>query len=334
MPRVRRPHAPGCAFHITARTQGKQRWFTPRLCDWIAEYICDAAASSTTRLLAFCVMPNHVHMIVRQGADPLGWMVQRVLQRTALLVRRTYDHQDHVFGRRYWSGMIDDARYLRQVIIYTHLNAYYAGLCNDPDEYKWSSHGAYTGLAGVAAWSMHVWADHGLRLFSSSPPGAASLRNDYMRFIRYWMRRPKLPLGAKYMFTAEQLPTVPLAEAGDAFFASEYGEIVSALPVPIPVTVDVRDRALTALRAVAPDLTLEEVRGAGRIKELNRVRKHVIAILLTSRCRNGAIARCLNVSTSHVSDVAAAIRCGMTQWNLETLKYGDRSLTDDESRAE
>src|SRR6266511_765859 len=88
MPRARRTHAPGWAFHVTARTQGRVGWFKePAVCDTIARYICEAAASSTTRLLAYAVMPNHLHMIVRQGSQPLGWMVQRVLQRTALLVR-------------------------------------------------------------------------------------------------------------------------------------------------------------------------------------------------------------------------------------------------------
>jgi REP element-mobilizing transposase RayT len=287
------------------------RWFTEPLCERIAEYICEAGAASTTRVLAFTVMPNHLHIIARQGADPLGWMMQRVLQRTALLVRRTYDHQDHVFGRRYWSGLVDDARYLRQVIIYTHLNPYYAGLCSDPAEYKWTSHGAYAGLAGTAPWSMHVWADHGLRVFASAASVVGDLRTDYMRFIRYWMRRPKLPLGAKYLFTTEELETAPLAQHGDAFWQSEYGDVVPSVTCVASASVDVRDRAGTALRALAPDLTLDQVRLGGRIKAINSVRRQLIAMLLSSGCRNGAIARCLNVSTSHVSTVAADIRNAM-----------------------
>jgi hypothetical protein len=253
-------------------------------------------------------MPNHVHMIVRQGAQPIGWMVQRVLQRAALLVRRTFNHKGHVFGCRYWSGLCDDAKYLRQVLIYTHLNPFYAGLCADPNEYRWTSHRAYVDHARTPSPSMYVDADHGLRLFASSVPGFGDQRANYLRFIRYWMGRPRLPLGAKYLFTADEVAYAPLADEGDAFWASEYGDAVNAVPKVVPTNVDVRDRALAALNVLAPDLTLEQVRAGGRVKDIGRVRRQLVAMLLASGYRNGAIARCLNLSPSHVSAVAAEVR--------------------------
>jgi REP element-mobilizing transposase RayT len=274
----------------------------------IAQYICEAGATSTTRVIAYAVMPNHVHMIVRQGAQPIGWMVQRVLQRAALLVRRTFSHKGHVFGCRYWSGLCDDAKYLRQVIIYTHLNPFYAGLCTDPDEYRWTSHRAYVYHTWTPSASIGVDADHGLRLFASSASDVGEQHASYMRFIRYWMGRPKLPLGARYLFTAEEVAYAPLAEEGDAFWASEYGDAVSAVPNLVPTNVDIRDRALVALNALAPDLTLEQMRAGGRVEAIGRVRRELVAMLLAGGHRNGAIARCLNLSPSHVSAVAAEVR--------------------------
>jgi hypothetical protein len=129
-----------------------------------------------------------------------------------------------------------------------------------------------------------------------------------MRFIRYWMGRPKLPLGARYLFTAEEVAYAPLAEEGDAFWASEYGDAVSAVPNLVPTNVDIRDRALVALNALAPDLTLEQMRAGGRVEAIGRVRRELVAMLLAGGHRNGAIARCLNLSPSHVSAVAAEVR--------------------------
>lgn len=310
MPRARRSHAPGCAFHITARTQGKARWFaTQRIRDAIAEYVCDAAATSTTRVLAFAVMPNHLHMIVRQGAQPLGWMVQRVLQRTALLVRRTFNHNDHVFGRRYWSGLCDDAKYLRQAIIYTHLNPVYAGLCKDPEDYRWTSHRLYSGHVRISSSSVNIDADHGLSLFASTNSDADRRRANYMRFIGYWMQRPRLPLGAKYLYTLDEIAFAPRADEGDAFWLSQYGDALNAAPCAVPTDVDIRDRVLVALNALAPGLTLAQVRAAGRIKAIGHVRRQLVAMLLAGGHQNGAIARCLNVSAAHVSAVASEIRC-------------------------
>lgn len=322
MPRARRTHAPGCAFHVTARTQAKVRWFNESMCETIADYICESGATSTTRVLAFSVMPNHLHMILRQGTQPLGWMVQRVLQRTALLVRRTYEHEGHVFGRRYWSGLCDDASYLRQAIIYTHLNPFYAGLCSDPVDCKWTSHRAYLGLGCTGSWDQHVDADHGLRLFASSASGVVDFRKDYLRFIRYWMQRPKLPLGAKYLLTTEEVAAAPAAEYGNVYWSAEYGDVVASIPRFIQPTLDARDCVMTALRALAPDLTLEQVRTGGRVKAIGSVRRQLIAMLLTSGHRNGAIARCLNVSTAHVSEVASEMRYASSNGTLGSHNNG------------
>src|SRR5688572_33203958 len=105
MPRTTRIHAPGCIVHITARTQGHRPWFTETIRERVAREIIDAARVAGMRLLAFAVMPNHFHIIVRQGPALLSYMMHRVMHRSALMLKQTHRLQGHVFERRYRSGV-------------------------------------------------------------------------------------------------------------------------------------------------------------------------------------------------------------------------------------
>ena len=315
MPRARRLNAPGFVFHVTACAQGKAQLFAASLRDDIVSYICDAAIGSTTQLLAFAVMPNHLHLIVRQGRDPLGWMVQRILQRTAMLVRRRCNHKDHVFGKRYWSGICEDPQYLRQIIVYTHLNPCRAGLCKHPDDYPWISHACYTARNLSSSHLTAVRGDYGRRFFAADADDAADARANYDRFVEYWLRRGKLSLSHLCIIPDEDLPFAPHAPMGDSFWMREFGDVVRP-PTSYSLMVDVQDRAITALRALAPALSLSDLRCAGQSRPLVAIRRQLMAVLLAGGYRNGAISRCLNVSTSTVSVVAKELRMEMSRENF------------------
>jgi hypothetical protein len=64
-------------------------------------------------MLALTMMPSHVHLVIKQGRFPFGWMMRRAMQRTAHLVQREHDVEGHVFGRRYWSSVCSGPDYLR-----------------------------------------------------------------------------------------------------------------------------------------------------------------------------------------------------------------------------
>jgi REP element-mobilizing transposase RayT len=140
MSRTLRPQMPGIAFHITARAQNREPWFVDNVRSQVERIIIRGVTSSDAMLMAYTVMPNHFHIVLRQGARTLGWVMQPIMRRIALLVQRQFSVKGHVFERRFRSFACADADRLRRAVIYTNLNPWRAELCRDPAEWAWSSH--------------------------------------------------------------------------------------------------------------------------------------------------------------------------------------------------
>lgn len=120
MGRQLRPQLPGVPFHVTARVQGRAAWFTgverP-----LENRILAAPRRSDATLLAYAVMPNHLHLVVVQGSQPLSQLMQPLLTRIALLVQRRTGREGHIFERRFRASPCLDPDYLRNAIAYVHL---------------------------------------------------------------------------------------------------------------------------------------------------------------------------------------------------------------------
>ena len=145
MARQLRPYLPGAVFHITARTHSGQAWFDPATRDFICKCLSTVQRRLDTMVLAFVVMPNHLHIVARQGDEPLGRFMHPLLTRIAMTVRKKHDLVGHVFGRRYWSHPCITEDYLATCIAYVHHNPVKAELCAAARDYKWSSADCYAG---------------------------------------------------------------------------------------------------------------------------------------------------------------------------------------------
>lgn len=293
-------------MHITARLQNGAGLFTEPLRDSIATFICEAATFCGSDVLALAVMPNHVHIILKQGMMPLGWLMQRVIQRAAMLVRLSHGGEGHVFGRRYWSCVCDSPEYLRRAIAYTHLNPWKARLCSDPADYSWSSHALIDRGYGVGVWNTQIAREKTRLLFARDNYEAASITDNYRAYVEYAKIRYKDAIpGDRFLFDVTDWLR-PHAPKGDEHWIAEYSQAAPTQQKRIEQR-DVRDRAVSALRLLAPDCTLDMIRLGGRGHAITRIRRELIAVLFTSGYRRSAIARVLFVSPSVVSDVTAAI---------------------------
>lgn len=94
---------------------------------------------------AFCLMRNHIHLIVQTTDIPLSRIMQNVSLRFTKWINYTQSRTGHLFQGRYKALLIDADAYLLELVRYIHLNPVRAGIVASADEYQWSGHNAYLG---------------------------------------------------------------------------------------------------------------------------------------------------------------------------------------------
>ena len=94
------------------------------------------------RISAYCLMENHVHMLINDPHDAVGTMMSRLGTSYAQYFNRKYDRSGHVFQGRYLSEPIDSDVYLLTVFRYILNNPQKAGICPTA-QYRWSSYKAF-----------------------------------------------------------------------------------------------------------------------------------------------------------------------------------------------
>ena len=101
------------------------------------------------RLHAFCLMDNHVHLLIEPAEEPLGLVFQRIGDRYATWYNRKYRRTGHLFQNRYRSENVETDGYFMTVLRYILQNPMKAGLEPQPGSYRWSSYLAYEKGSGT-----------------------------------------------------------------------------------------------------------------------------------------------------------------------------------------
>ncbi|NLB25862.1 MAG: transposase [Bacteroidales bacterium] len=95
-------------------------------------------------LNGYCLMSNHVHLLVREKEDTISRIMSRIGTSYAKWNNQKYERSGHVFQGRYGSECVEDDEYLLTVIRYIHNNPVKAGIVREIEAYRWSSIHAYT----------------------------------------------------------------------------------------------------------------------------------------------------------------------------------------------
>lgn len=97
-------------------------------------------------VVAFCLMPNHVHLVVDAAVEQLSRAMHRLNGLYAQRFNRTHGYRGHLFQGRYHAKQIRHEAHLPVSIRYVLLNPVRAGLCSRPGQWRWSSYRACAGL--------------------------------------------------------------------------------------------------------------------------------------------------------------------------------------------
>lgn len=148
---ARRPRvvAPQVLYHVIVRGNHRQVTFrTPADYQAYLDRLGRYLQVGQVRLWAYCLMPNHVHLLVETGVLPLSAFMQRLQQSYTQYFNRTHRTVGHLFQGRYKAIICDKDAYLLTLIRYLHLNPVRGKLVTQPDAYPYSGHAAYrTGRA-------------------------------------------------------------------------------------------------------------------------------------------------------------------------------------------
>ena len=134
-------------YHVMIRGVNKQLIFEDDQDHHVYLKYLHENMGASVELLAFCLMGNHVHLLLHADIYDLSRFMQTTNHLYAIYYNRKYDRVGHLFQDRFQSEPINSDGYLIRVICYIHNNPNKAGI-GKMDTYRWSSFREYLGAPG------------------------------------------------------------------------------------------------------------------------------------------------------------------------------------------
>jgi REP element-mobilizing transposase RayT len=107
--------------------------------------LAEAKKASGFKLLGYCLMGNHVHLLLAEGDEGIASIFKRIGVRYVTWYNRKYGRCGPLFQGRFKSEAVENDEYLLSALRYIHRNPVKAGLCGTAGDYRWSSYGDYVG---------------------------------------------------------------------------------------------------------------------------------------------------------------------------------------------
>lgn len=118
-------------------------------------------------LYAYCIMDNHVHLLIQPNGHELGQIMKRIMTTYAIYFNNEYERVGHLFQNRYKSEVVEDVKYFFTLLNYIHHNPVEAGYCAHPGQYAHSSYNELTGKLASGDSSLCIFQEDNLLGVSS-----------------------------------------------------------------------------------------------------------------------------------------------------------------------
>ena len=136
-------------YHVMMRGINRQNIFEDdedyiRFVELLYQMVCPVDDNgnplpSRCTFYAYCLMTNHVHLLIREASESLSAVIKRIGVSYAQYYNKKYIHFGHLFQDRFKSEPVNDNGYFFTLLRYIHQNPLAAGLTNDVSSYRWSS---------------------------------------------------------------------------------------------------------------------------------------------------------------------------------------------------
>lgn len=141
MPRRPRVFVEGGLYHVYNRAaRGDAVLESEEMAALFAGLLRRVAERDGLTVYAWCVLPNHYHVVLRSGPVPLSRTFGVVQGRFGQLYNERFQSTGPLWQSRYKAKLIEKEGYLLQLIAYVHLNPVTGGLVDDPALWEWSGH--------------------------------------------------------------------------------------------------------------------------------------------------------------------------------------------------
>jgi REP element-mobilizing transposase RayT len=290
MARKPRLEVEGGLYHIMTRGNNRQRIFSDDD-DYqkMLKLVADQKTKLPFYLYAYCLMPNHVHLLIERREDACGRVMHRLLTGYSRYHNRKYGRVGHLFQTRYKAILCQTDQYLAELVRYIHLNPVRAKLVNKPSGYRYSSHRAYLGL---------------------DRPGMV----DIEPVLRHFGATKKLALERFELFVnagierghcEEYYPPEERRILGSEEFIEQtkkrVGEIRRGTGGPVTQSSALKLEALIEAVAKASGLTEQEICGSGKSREVVMAKEAMIIVGRDLGASVVALAKVMGVHSSVVS---------------------------------
>ena len=140
MPRSERLISSTGIYHILARGIGQQRIFEQAE-DYLQflDFLLDTKQKSGFTLFAYCLMGNHIHLLLKEGPESISQIFKRLGTRYAQWFNGKYERSGHLFQNRFGSEPVVGDEYFLTVLLYIYQNPVKAGICRYAADYEWGS---------------------------------------------------------------------------------------------------------------------------------------------------------------------------------------------------
>jgi REP-associated tyrosine transposase len=153
MPRYARIHVTSGLFHLISRFQDRRYYLDiDGARGKYLELLGKALQTHDCRLIAYCLMSSHVHLVAQLGNDSIGKLTKKIHAPFASWINRQRRGIGVVMADRPKSVLVHTETYGMELIRYVHNNPVRAGVVERAADSIWSSHRAYMGLVESPSW--------------------------------------------------------------------------------------------------------------------------------------------------------------------------------------
>lgn len=158
MPRYPRVFVPDLALHVVQRGHDRQPVFIQ---DSDFRYflgnLADVKKELEIRLLGYCLMTNHVHLILMPGENvqAVSKLMRVLAARQTRRVNKLEKRSGTLWDGRFKASLVATDEYLLSCCRYVDLNPVRAAIVAEPQEYEWSGYRGRTGMQGDSVLDKH-----------------------------------------------------------------------------------------------------------------------------------------------------------------------------------